>query len=226
MRHWKRQTNRNGLLITALAMLLVLLPSVVSAQQVPPHVFLGSATVNGSPAPDGTSVAAFVDGEQVASVVVTDGSYPAMLVGATGGGSFAGKRVTFAIGGIPAAESAFWVQGELTELNLTGAPVSGTQATPTPTPIIIKGDKGDPGPTGLQGVQGPAGPAGSGGPAGPSGPAGPAGVAGPAGAMGPIGPVGRQGDGANQALIILALVFGVLGFLGAFCGMVWRWLVE
>lgn len=212
-----RMTRFRFLVVAVVTALLFILPSMVSAQQVPPHVFLGSVTVNGSPAMDGTSVAAFVDGRQVASVVVSGGSYTGLLVGRPTGGN---NTISFVIGGIPAAETAAWVQGELTELNLTGIPFQAATPTPTPTPTLLQGD---PGPTGLPGLQGPAGPAGSG---GPSGPAGPAGVAGPSGVQGLVGPPGPQGEGASSALIIIAMIFGILGFLGAFGGMVWRWLIE
>jgi hypothetical protein len=65
--------------VTIVAVLLML-PSVVSAQRVIPHAFLGSATVNGFPAADGTVVAALVDGQQMAATSVTGGSYPVLLV--------------------------------------------------------------------------------------------------------------------------------------------------
>ena len=118
------------LIAVAVITILLLLPSVASAQRVIPHAFLGAATINGSPAADGTVVAALVDGRQVAAKSVSGGSYPVLLV-EPDGDSFVGKVVTFTIGGFPAAETAFWLQGEVTELNLNASP---SQATPTPLP--------------------------------------------------------------------------------------------
>jgi hypothetical protein len=214
---------------TTIVVLLLMLPSVVSAQRVIPHAFLGSATVNGSPAANGTVVAALVDGQQMAAKSVTGGTYPVLLVEPSGE-SFDGKTVTFTIGGIAAAQTYIWQQGEVTELNLTATPVIGSPAaTPTPAPVLVLGPKGDAGPTGqqgLQGVQGSAGPPGSGGPAGPAGSAGPAGVAGPSGSQGLTGPDGDTGTDGNSLVGILALIFAVLAFLGTFGGMVWRRLVE
>ena len=214
---------------TTIVVLLLMLPSVVSAQRVIPHAFLGSATVNGSPAANGTVVAALVDGQQMAAKSVTGGTYPVLLVEPSGE-SFDGKTVTFTIGGIAAAQTYIWQQGEVTELNLTATPIIGSPAaTPTPAPVLVLGPKGDAGPTGqqgLQGVQGSAGPPGSGGPAGPAGSAGPAGVAGPPGSQGLTGPDGDTGADGNSLVGILALIFAVLAFLGTFGGMVWRRLVE
>jgi hypothetical protein len=214
---------------TTIVVLLLMLPSVVSAQRVIPHAFLGSATVNGSPAANGTVVAALVDGQQMAAKSVTGGTYPVLLVEPSGE-SFDGKTVTFTIGGIAAAQTYIWQQGEVTELNLTATPVIGSPAaTPAPAPVLVLGPKGDAGPTGqqgLQGVQGSAGPSGSGGPAGPAGSAGPAGVAGPPGSQGLTGPDGDTGADGNSLVGILALIFAVLAFLGTFGGMVWRRLVE
>ena len=214
---------------TTIVVLLLMLPSVVSAQRVIPHAFLGSATVNGSPAANGTVVAALVDGQQMAAKSVTGGTYPVLLVEPSGE-SFDGKTVTFTIGGIAAAQTYIWQQGEVTELNLTATPVIGSPAaTPAPAPVLVLGPKGDAGPTGqqgLQGVQGSAGPSGSGGPAGPAGSAGPAGVAGPSGSQGLTGPDGDTGTDGNSLVGILALIFAVLAFLGTFGGMVWRRLVE
>jgi hypothetical protein len=214
---------------TTIVVLLLMLPSVVSAQRPIPHAFLGSATVNGSPAADGTVVAALVDGQQVAAKSVTGGTYPVLLVEPSGE-SFDGKTVTFTIGGIAAAQTFIWQQGEVTELNLTATPVIGSpDSTPTPAPVLVPGPKGDVGPSGqqgLQGVQGPAGPPGSGGPAGPAGSAGPAGVAGPSGSQGMTGPDGDSGADGNSLVGTLALIFAGLAFLGTFGGMVWRRLVD
>ncbi len=232
-----REFLRQKYLVAALFIaILTLLPSVASAQRVIPHAFLGLATVNGNPASDGTVVAAFVDGRQVAAESVSGGSYPVLMV-EPDADSFVGKTVTFTIGGIPANETALWAQGEVTQLNLTASP---TQATPVPrattaataTPVLVVGEKGDAGPSGpsgpqgSQGVQGPSGPPGVGGPPGSAGAVGPAGVAGPNGSQGLTGPGGDPGSQGSSLFGILALVFALLAFLGTFGGVLWRRLVE
>jgi len=125
-------TGSKILVAAAIAALFFLLPNLVSAQRTIPHAFLGSATVNGSPAPNGASVAAFIDGEQVGAVSVVDGGYPTLLIAQPEGVSFAGKRVFFTIGGLPAAETAVWEQGLSTILNLTGAPGAADTSTADP----------------------------------------------------------------------------------------------
>ena len=206
-----------------------------------PHVFLGSATINGSPAADGMVVAALVDGRQVAATPVSGGSYVIEVEPAND--SFVGKTVTFTIGGIPANETALWIQGGGTELNLSASPSPPTPvpaATPTPTPVpaatptpvIVVGEKGETGQRGAQGpqspqgVQGPSGPPGGGGPPGSAGASGPAGVAGPTGSQGLTGPEGDCGDKGSSLFGILAFVFAIFAFLGTFGGMLWRRLVE
>jgi len=230
------------LIAVAVVAFLFLMPSGVSAQRVIPHAFLGSATVNGFPAADGTVVAALVDGRQVVAKTVSGGSYPVLLV-EPDNDSFAGKTVTFTIGGIPANETALWVQGQVTELNLSAspaldAPTATPVPAPTPTPVIVvgekgeKGEKGETGETGQrgaqgpQGVQGPSGPPGVGGPPGSAGASGPAGVAGPTGSQGLTGPEGDSGDKGSSLFGILAFVFAIFAFLGTFGGMLWRRLVE
>ena len=232
-----REFLRQKYLVAALFIaILTLLPSVASAQRVIPHAFLGLATVNGNPASDGTVVAAFVDGRQVAAESVSGGSYPVLMV-EPDADSFVGKTVTFTIGGIPANETALWAQGEVTQLNLTASP---TQATPVPrattaataTPVLVVGEKGDAGPSGpsgpqgSQGMQGPSGPPGVGGPPGSAGAVGPAGVAGPNGSQGLTGPGGDPGSKGSSLFGILAIVFALLAFLGTFGGVLWRRLVE
>ena len=233
LREFPRPRYLIGVVIVAM---LLLSPSLASAQQAIPHAFFGSATINGSPAANGTVVAALVDGRQiVAKPVSGDGSYPVLLV-EPDTGSFAGKIVTFTIGGFPAAETAFWIEGNVTILNLNASPGQGgptptpnATTAPIPTPVLIAGEQGEAGPRGgqgPQGVQGPSGPPGVGGPPGSAGAAGPAGVAGPAGTQGLTGPEGDLGDSGSSLFGILAFVFAIFAFLGTFGGMLWRRLIE
>jgi hypothetical protein len=176
-------------LLSVLALLFAL-PVVVSAQQVPPHVFIGTVTVNGLRAPAGTEVTALADGQELATTTVEpDGTYT-LLVPRTEG------EVTFRVGTLTAQQNADWEQGGADMVNLTASSVGpgpGPDGTPAPPAV---------GPAGPAGEPGPAGPAGEVGPAGPPGPAGPAGPPGPAG---PAGPAGTAGTGG---------IFGLLGLIG------------
>ena len=105
------------------------------AQQQPPHVFTGSASVDGTPAPEGTIVSALVNGVVVGSVKVdAAGNYPALLV------ETPGVTVTFTVGDIPAAETATAELGGASLLNLTAntrerqaTTPNNAAATPVPT---------------------------------------------------------------------------------------------
>ena len=111
-----------GLALLAVVALFFTLPAVTFAQQVPPHVFVGTATVDAAAAADGTSVTAWVDGAQAGAGTVSGGSY-SLLVD-QGEGSFAGKTVSFMIGGFDAAETATWEQGGATVLDLIASRVT------------------------------------------------------------------------------------------------------
>ncbi len=141
-----REIPRTKILIAvAVVAFLFLMPSGASAQAVMPHAFLGLATINGSPAVNGTVVAALVDGRQIVAKSVSGGSYPVLLV-EPANDSFVGKTVTFTIGGIPANETALWTQGEVTELNLSATPSPETPtATPVPVPVPAR-SRSTPGP--------------------------------------------------------------------------------
>lgn len=80
-------------IVTALAIgLVILFPSIASAQEVLPHVFSGTATVNGEfPVRDGVQVAAIIDGKKVALVYTSGGKYRDLSVMPPGGVSFVGK---------------------------------------------------------------------------------------------------------------------------------------
>lgn len=72
---------RSKVLVAALVLaLVVLLPSIASAQPDLSHVFSGSAMLNDRQVIDGTPVAAYIEGQQVASASVTDGRYGLIVV--------------------------------------------------------------------------------------------------------------------------------------------------
>ena len=105
-------------LVTALALLLAI-PMSVFAQRVPPHVFVGTATLDNVTAADGTAVSAWIDGDQVGATNVAGGSYT--LIIDQGDSSFGGETVTFRVGSATADQTGTWAQGGGDELNLTAS---------------------------------------------------------------------------------------------------------
>jgi hypothetical protein len=176
-------------LLTVLALLMAL-PAVASAQQVPPHVFHGTVTVNGLRAPSGTEITALAGGQPVATDTVDQNGQYTLLVPQSEG------QITFRVGTLNADQTSNWEQGGANIVNLTANSFTqqpGPDGTPAPGAV---------GPAGPAGEQGPAGPAGAVGPAGPAGEQGPPGPAGPPGPTGPEGPSGSSG------------ILGILGLIG------------
>ena len=122
-------------LMVGLVMLFAI-PATVSAQRVPPHVFVGS-TINGAAATDGTVIAAMVNDVQVATATVVDGNF--VLVVDQGDEIFAGMMVHFTVDGADAAETPAWVQGGGTEVSLTMAAPAQATATPEPVATVVPG---------------------------------------------------------------------------------------
>lgn len=205
-------------LVTALALLLAI-PTSVFAQNAKPHVFVGTATLDGATAADGAAVTAWVGGEQVAATTVKGGEYD-ILVGDSVG--YAGETVSFKLSGADASETAAWVEGGGDIVNLTAA--SGSSGGGAGA----DGEKGATGTRGLKGVAGPAGPAGADGAAGPAGATGSAGsdgsdgsdgAAGSSGSTGSAGPAGAAGaagaDGGGGVIGIIALIVAAVALLAA-----------
>jgi len=205
-------------LVTALALLLAI-PTSVFAQRVPPHQFVGTVTLDGAGVVDGGAVTAWIDGEQVAATNASGGNYSLQVD--QGDGSYAGKTVSFKVGGADVAETADWMQGGGTILNLAG--VSGSSSGGGDDGA--DGEKGNTGLRGLKGVAGDAGAAGAAGAAGPAGPAGPTGSDGSdgsdgsSGSAGPAGPAGAAGaagaDGGGGVIGIIALIVAAVALLAA-----------
>jgi hypothetical protein len=198
--------------VMALALLLAI-PTAVFAQRVPPHIFVGTVTLDGAIAADGAAVTAWVAGAQVASTTASGGEYNLLVD--QNEDSFAGETVSFKVSGANAAESATWAQGGGDVLNLvatTGSGVGGGEAgaagaSGAKGATGAKGAKGD---TGAAGAAGAAGPAGADGAAGPAGTAGSTGTAGSAGAAGPAGE-----DGSGGGLGVIALIVAIVALLAA-----------
>ena len=196
-------------LLAVMAMVLIV-PAVAFAQAVPPHIFIGSVTVNGLSAPSGTVVSAVIDGvEQGNATVSAAGSYTLQV------SQGSGTDVVFMVDTLTASETATWQQGGADVLNLTAgtsaevasgaAGAAGAQGS--------KGSKGDKGDAGDRGPAGPAGPAGSAGSAGSDGKAGPAG---PAGAAGPGGSAGSGGGGPVGLIALILSIVAILGVIGVY----------
>lgn len=107
-----------NLLVLAAIVLVVALPGAVSAQPVPPHIFLGKVAVDGAPAAEGTTIGAWIDGAPAATTKVSDGSY-VLLVEQGESGFYARKVITFQVGELAAVQNGIWEQGGASQLNLT-----------------------------------------------------------------------------------------------------------
>ena len=197
-------------LVMALALLLAI-PTAVFAQRVPPHVFVGTVTLDGATAADGAAVTAWIDGEQVAATTAAGGSYS--LIVDQGDSSYAGKAISFKVSGANADQSAVWAQGGGDELNLVASSSSSGGADGA---AGIQGYRGDTGPPGATGPAGPAGPAGVDGKPGAPGKPGSDGSDGSDGAAGAAGSAGAAGaDGGGGGLGIIALIVAIVALVAA-----------
>ena len=140
------------LALVAVMALLLALPLAVSAQQVPPHVIIGKATLNGAPAHEGTMVTAMVDGQKAGSSTVmgAEGKFETLLVMGPG------DEITFMIGDSMAMEKVPWMQGGAMMQNLNAEP-GGMMPEPVDMVMPEKGEKGDKGARGSMGQPGAAG---------------------------------------------------------------------
>ncbi len=200
-------TKMKVLALLAVMMMVMMMPAVASAQQVRPHVFAGTVTVNGLVAPAGTVVYAVIDGvEQGAASVSAGGRYVLKVKASSGGGT----SIIFMVDNLTAAETASWIGGEVVTLDLTANAGGGGGGGPSDP-----GGTGPQGPAGSAGERGPVGPAGPAGPAGTeAGPAGSAGSAGSAGPAGPAGAAGAAGAAGGSGLAIVALILAIIAILG------------
>jgi hypothetical protein len=106
-----------ALLILAVALWGFANLPMVQAQQLPAHVFTGKTSVDSNPPPDGTIVTAWIDGRSVARTRLNGGKYT-LRVRQPEGQSFAGRIVTYRIGGVQTGERRPWKQGGSTNVNL------------------------------------------------------------------------------------------------------------
>ena len=115
-------TDSKILALLAIVAILLTLPAVVLAQAQPPRpaVFGGTATLDGVPAADGTTVTAEIDGTEVKSIPVTGGGY-SFAISQPPDQTFGGKTIIFKIGDVTANETVSWESRGATELNVTAS---------------------------------------------------------------------------------------------------------
>ena len=87
-----------------------------------PHVFTGNATIDGAPAPEGTTVTVWLQkfAEPIGQGVFSSGQYT-VLAEQYGNSSFNGRTITFKLDGLVAQQTAVFDSGEGTILDLTAA---------------------------------------------------------------------------------------------------------
>ena len=115
----------------ALVLLIALIAGAAAAGGTPPapalpHQFFGDVTIGGSPAPAGTVITAMIGDTECGSILVTDaGRYgdPDWRLGnrllVTGTADQRGETITFFVGGVAAKETATFISGGVTCLDLS-----------------------------------------------------------------------------------------------------------
>jgi len=92
-------------------------PMASPAPQLPAHFYAGEAVVDSIPAPGGTTVSAWIDGHVVAKTATEGGKYK-LTVTQPHGQSYAGKTVTYRVGGVQTGERRNWTPSGDTVVNL------------------------------------------------------------------------------------------------------------
>ena len=104
------------------AMVLALTVAPLSAQRLPPHRFFGAVTLNGSPAPAGTTIEGRIESKSCGtSQVSTAGRYVLDVEHATStpGCGTGGATITFLVNGTAATQTARFRDGGFEQLDLT-----------------------------------------------------------------------------------------------------------
>ena len=198
------------LALLSVLVLLLTLPAIASAQSVPPHLFIGTATVNGLIAPSGTVITAMIGGEAKGSVKVgSNGTYTRLLVD-----SGTGSEISFVLDSLTASETATWEQGGSTVLALN-ASVSSGGAGGEDGATGGTGAAGKKGADGKDGADGSNGSDGSNGKDGTNGKNGADGSNGKDGADGKNGAAGAAGAaGGGGAVALIALILAIVALVG------------
>ena len=209
-------------LVTVFVLSLVI-PALVSAQEVQPHAFAGTAKLDGQPAPNGTLITAYVDGVSSGSGPVSNGRYGdagSFKVLQPPDANYFGKTITFRIGSFLANAVYDWTRGGVDGLDLTGprqtvanTPTPNPTNTPTPTPTPTPTVTPTPAPTNtatpipptntpviIVGEQGPPGAPGEHGAPGGRGQQGEAGAKGLPGERGQEGIPGERGPRGDPGI--------------------------
>jgi len=129
-----------GFVLAGAVAMLAVSAAFADSPPAPPSRFVGSVTVNGTPATAGTSIEAHIGSTTcgVTSVFLASGQSrytldsPALDPGATPNCGTDGASVTFWVGGVQANETGAWHSYQLNTVNLT---VSSAAATPTTTAV-------------------------------------------------------------------------------------------
>lgn len=125
-----------GFVLAGAVAMLAASAAFADSPPAPPSRFVGTVTVNGTPATAGTAIEAHIGSTTcgVTSVFLASGQSrytldsPALDPGATPNCGTDGASVTFWVGGVQANETGAWHSYQLNTVNLT---VSSAAATPT-----------------------------------------------------------------------------------------------
>jgi hypothetical protein len=137
---------RRVLIATVALLTAAILPLGAPAQaQSPPHVFVGEATLDGVPVPDGTVIGAVVNGQALskAETTVREGKFTLIVEQPEGvGGEPA--AIGFSVGDFVAQQSHAWELGEITVVTLTASsalPSIAAKIDPQPPERLIRGEQ-------------------------------------------------------------------------------------
>ncbi len=126
-------------LFAALALLFIVSITVLAQAPKQPHVFTGEVMVGDEMAMEGTEVTAMIDGETVGMTMVMDGMYTIKLdpgdPAAEGYMDFSGKTVMFMVGMVNVEQSAMWMEGMVSVLNLMAMAMA-MEPEPTMEPVM------------------------------------------------------------------------------------------
>ena len=111
------------------------LQSTAVLAQAPPTRFYGTVTINGAPAPAGTEIRAYINGQECGAIAtaaddgfyILDAAADATVIGC----GLEDIEVTFAINGVSANEISYFTQGEFRNLDLS---VNGEAPPVAPAP--------------------------------------------------------------------------------------------
>jgi hypothetical protein len=136
------------------AVSLVVIPSVASAQGQPPSLpcnFHGTVQLDASPAAEGTVVAALIGGNEVGNTTVktVNGSsiYSLIIIPAEDVSYSNATVIKFTVNGYQANETGNWQTGMNVLLNLTASTPPPPTPTPTPMPTLTPTPTFSPTPT-------------------------------------------------------------------------------